>query len=222
MTAGARVLSAAVVLMALSGPGCRARTTRENAQRERQGAGTMPAGSGQVTPMPSDRDAWRALLEWPASCEEAYQASHVGTDAGLRFFELAPGLSLVEVVCAAGSYQPSQVYVRVDERSSSRVATLLRFTTYESPDGTSIEAVPAQAELWGQASVSPATRELSVLMLSRQLADCGIWTRYSVDTEPPELVAAASRLPCPVTPGSPAESTDGHAPHGWRPLRLSK
>jgi hypothetical protein len=74
-----------------------------------------------------DRDLWRSVLAWPASCEEAFQTSRASDDGGLAFHELAPGLSVVEVLCAAGSYQPSHVYVRFDERGSSREATLLSF-----------------------------------------------------------------------------------------------
>ncbi len=169
-----------------------------------------------------DRDAWRAVLQWPASCEGAFQASGASDDAGMAFFELAPGLALVEVLCAAGSYQSSSMYIRVDERGASRVATLLTFTTYQSLDGVVVEAVPAEAEVWGQVTVAAAAQELSVLTFSRQLADCGVWTRHSVATERPALVAAAYRLPCPATPGQPADSANGHAPRGWRPIRLSK
>jgi hypothetical protein len=169
-----------------------------------------------------DRDAWREVLQWPASCEDAFQASGASDDAGMTFVELAPGLALVEVLCAAGSYQPSSVYIRLDERGASRVATLLTFTTYQSPDGVVAEAAPAEAEVWGQVTVAAAAQELSVLTLSRQLADCGVWTRHSVATERPALIAAAYRLPCPATPGPPADAGGGHAPRGWRPIRLSK
>lgn len=225
---------AVVVLVALvqwrCGPGGGALVDVEH--RPRGGAGPAAAvDPGRPTPPVlrrlaplslSDRNAWREILQWPASCEDAFQVSRTGDDAAITFFELAPGLALVEVLCAAGSYQPSSVYVRFDERGASRVATLLKFTTYQSSAGAAIEAAPGEAEVWGHATVSPAAREVSVLMLSRQLADCGVWTRHSVDTERPELIAAASRLPCPATPGPPADSAGGHAPRGWRPIRLSK
>ena len=186
-------------------------------------SGPTPPVLRRIAPLSlSDRDAWRETIQWPASCEDAFQMSRTGDDAGITFVELAPGLSLVEVLCAAGSYQPSSVYVRVDERGASRVATVLTFTSYESPDGKGLEAATAEAEVWGHVTVAAATRELSVFTFSRQLADCGVWTRHSVAAERPALDAAAYRLPCPVTPGPPADSAGGHAPRGWRPIRLSK
>jgi hypothetical protein len=75
-----------------------------------------------------------------------------------------------------------------------------------------------QTELWGEASVSGSTRELSVLAASRQSRDCGVWSRYGIATEHPALVAAAALLPCPARPGPPATSADGNAPRGWRPV----
>ena len=163
-----------------------------------------------------DRTGWRSVLNWPDECEEAFQASHAGDDAGLVFNELAPGISFVEVLCAAGSYQPSFVYVRLDERSTAPIATLLTFPVYESSDGVSIESVKA-SEIWGEPFVSPARRELAVLNLARQTGDCGIWTRYNIGGELPEMVDAR-RAPCATRPGAPATSSNGEPPRGWQPL----
>lgn len=169
----------------------------------------------------ADREAWRRVLDWPAPCEESFQSTRASDDGGLAVEELARGLSIVEVLCAAGAYQPSHTYVRLDERGSSREPTTLQFPVYESTDASSL-ALEQQTELVGNATLSLERRELSVLALSRQLADCGIWSRYDIATERPELIAAAVRLPCPPTPGSPAESVAGDAPRGWRPIRLAK
>ena len=168
-----------------------------------------------------DREDWRAVLKWPASCEEAFQASHAGEDGGLAFNDLAPGLSVVEVLCAAGAYQPSHVYLRHDERGSSRDVTLLEFPVLQSPDGVSVER-STETELWGVSQIAIGKRELSMLSLSRQTGDCGIWTRYAIGTERPALLAAASRLPCPAQPGPPADPADGGAPRGWREVSLTK
>ena len=163
-----------------------------------------------------DRTGWRSVLNWPDECEETFQASHAGDDGGLVFNELAPGISFVEVLCAAGSYQPSFVYVRFDERSTAPIATLLIFPVYESSDGVSIASVKA-SELWGEPFVSPARRELAILNLTRQTGDCGIWTRYNIGGEIPEMVDAR-RAPCSTRPGAPATSSDGEPPRGWQPV----
>ena len=168
-------------------------------------------------PSLNDRTSWRPVLTWPDACEEAFQNSHVGQDAGLVFNELSPGISLVEVLCAAGSYQPSFVYVRLDERLPTPSATVLRFPVYESPDGLSIQLAHA-SELWGEPSVWPGRRELTVLNLARQTADCGIWTRYSVGDRVPEILEARS-TPCSTPPKAPVLSSDGQPPSGWTSVR---
>lgn len=168
-----------------------------------------------------DRQRWRAVLAWPASCEDAFQASHAGDDGGLMFSGQGPELSIVQVTCAAGGYQPSQVFLRLDERGPSRVVTLLAFAGFQSSDGVSTEPT-SDAEVWGDAHVSADGRELSLLALARQTGDCGIWSHYAVDSEQPRLLGAAARLPCPKAPGPSATSVDGNVPRGWRPIRPSK
>ena len=167
-----------------------------------------------------DRAAWRAALDWPVSCEEAFESSHAGGDGGLVIHALAPNVSLVEVLCAAGSYQPSHLFIRYDERAVSPIATLLEFPVLLPGEGATLTET-LETEIWGESTLSSDARMLSVLAFSRQLADCGIWSRYALDATRPRLVAAAQQ-PCPVTPGSPAVSSDGSAPRGWRPLPISR
>jgi hypothetical protein len=168
-----------------------------------------------------DRASWRPVLKWPDECEEAFRASHVGEDAGLVFNELGPGLSFVETQCAAGSYQPSFVYVRFDERPRAPVATVVSFRVYQSPDGRSIEQTN-ETELWGEPSLSPLRQELTVLNLARQTGDCGIWTRYNIGSDTPAVVDVRTRLPCPPRPGPRATSESGDPPRGWRPVQMPK
>ncbi len=169
----------------------------------------------------SDRAAWRAALSWPASCEEAFESSRAGEDGGLAVHDLAPRVVIVEVLCAGGAYQPSHVYYRYDEQSVSPTATLLEFQVPMSGDGSSIETV-VETEVWGESWFSPDAYEMSLLTLSRQLGDCGIWTRYSLSGSQPVLTSAAARLPCPASPGPPAQFTNGMAPAGWRAVSVPK
>jgi len=216
----ATIVSACAVSCA---PGPRDTSTPQGtneAQSDKSGR-TNPTLRRSVPLSLEDRTAWRAALDWPASCEEAFESSHAGQDGGLVIRTLAPRVSLVEVLCAAGTYQPSHVYVKYDEQGASPIATLLEFPVFLSADETPPQA-SLETEIWGESSLSSDGRTLSVLAFSRQMADCGVWSRYAIDAARPRLVAAAAQLPCPTTLGPPAESSDGDAPRGWRPVPLSK
>lgn len=229
MTPSARPRRALALVLALaSAAGCSHPPDTADARREAAAAradaeaAPSPPALRRLPPYSlADREAWRRALSWPAACEDAFQSTRATEDGGILVVELAPGLSIVDVTCAGGSYQPSHAFTRFDERGSSPVATTLEFQTYESADGVTLGSTAA-TELIGHATLSPERRELSLLSLSRQLADCGVWSRYTVATERPQLVAAAAQLPCPSTPGPPAESVGGAPPAGWRPIRVTK
>jgi hypothetical protein len=170
----------------------------------------------------ADRAAWRKVLKWPAECEEAFEASHAGDDGGLVFAELSPRVTLVDVLCAAGGYQPSHIFLRLDERGSSRVVAVLEFTPFDSEDGRTVSRSAPHSELWGEAYIAADRRELSVLSLSRQLGDCGTWHKWAIGTEQPRLTAAAARLPCPSRPGTASQMIAGDAPSGWRRISPDK
>jgi hypothetical protein len=214
-----------VILGAIAAVGCSSprveeesagRAGRDTRASAPQGPAPAPLRRSQLTL--GDRTGWRSVLNWPDDCEEAFQASHAGDDAGLVFNELSPGISFVEVLCAAGAYQPSFVYVRLDERSTVPIARLLIFPVYESSDGVSIESARA-SEIWGEPFVSSARRELAILNLARQTGDCGIWTRYNIGGELPEMVDAR-RAPCAARPEAPATSSNGEPPRGWQPVNV--
>jgi hypothetical protein len=160
------------------------------------------------------RAEWRPILGWPDDCEQAFQASRVGDDAGLVFEEDSAGLWVVHVLCATGSYQPSSVFVRLDERGSAPTAAVLTLSTLQSEDGTSIGKIDT-TEIWGEPSVSGEERRLTVLNLSRQTGDCGIWTRYDIRDGVLDLAEAWARLPCPAEPEAPAAAEAGRPPKGW-------
>jgi hypothetical protein len=181
--------------------------------------------SGQKAPTPArlpranltvrDRTDWRQVLNWDETCEQEFQSSRVAEDGGLVFHQIAPGVSLVEVLCSAGAYQPSFVIVRLDERSRAPVADVLSFLTYGSTDGSSLE--PAQqVEMTGEPFLLPEQRELTVLNVFRQTRDCGIWTRYGIRDGAPQLKEVRVRLPCPTGTGMPVSSEPGRPPRGWR------
>lgn len=217
---GTTLVAAAVVVGCSSQSGIERPREAAVAQDEREVRRSTVAGPPRSAPITvADRSRWQPILRWPESCEAAFRTSRASDDGGVAFHQRGPGLSTVEVLCAAGSYQPSHVFLRFDERRSSPESNVLRFPTYQSEDGVRVTH-QVEAELFGETAVSPDGRELSVLNLARQLGDCGIWTRYAIGTESPKVVAAATRLPCPDTPGERVEWTDGSAPPGWQPQDL--
>jgi hypothetical protein len=185
---------------------------------------TLP-GSGQNTRSPArlprtnltvrDRTDWRHVLSWDETCEKEFQSSRVAEDGGLVFHQIGPSVSLVEVLCSAGAYQPSFVIVRLDERSQAPVADILSFVTYESTDGRSL-ASAQQVEMTGEPSILAEQRELTVLNVFRQTRDCGIWTRYGIPDGAPQLKELRVRLPCPTGAGVPVSSEPGRPPREWR------
>jgi hypothetical protein len=161
-----------------------------------------------------DRAAWRAALQWSDDCEEAFQLTNAANTAGLFVHGLAEGIRLVEVHCAAGAYQPSMLFIRLDQNPSPPVVTTLTFTTYDSPDGESLERAES-TELWGEATVLPDRRELTLLSVSRQTRDCGTWSRYTLAAERPRLLELYAQIVCPAEQGPPADPAPGRPPQGW-------
>jgi hypothetical protein len=160
------------------------------------------------------RAAWRPHLRWPDGCEEGFQASHAGTDGGLTFTSMGDGVSLVEVVCAAGSYQPSVVRVRLVESAGGVQVTTLVFPVYQSEDGRQVTLV-RHTEVWGESTVLGDERTLVVLASARQTSDCGVWTRYSLADAEPRIIEAAARLDCPTPPADPVSFSPTEPPSGW-------
>jgi hypothetical protein len=152
-------------------------------------------------------------LMWPDDCEDAFRASHAGDDGGILVSSLTPGVSLVEVTCADGSYQPSAMRFKLTEGFGAR-STLLVFPVYTSENGRDLQ-LSQEAEVWGESVVIAAAAEIAILSLARQTADCGVWARYSLAAEQPRLLDAAALVECPASPGSPAQLSGARPPAGW-------
>ena len=135
----------------------------------------------------------------------------------MRIVQLGPTVSLVEVTCAAGSYQPSALRFRLTEDSAGTRAVPLTFTVYESEDGRDLR-VSSRTEVWGDSVVTPASGEIAILSVARQTADCGVWARYSLTADQPRLLAVAARVRCPVTPGPSVTISESGPPSGWAPV----
>lgn len=194
--------------------------TGEAGDRTAPGTDGAQADTASLAELPrrdpgaADRAAWHARLGWAAECEDAFAATSAAGDAGLAFHEISPGVSLVEVRCASGSYQPSWIFLRLDERVTPPVIEALTFPTAESPDGETIERTESM-ELWGLPTFLPEAVALTLLSYSRQTRDCGIWSRYALTEAEPRLEELFARLPCPAEPEAAADPVSGRPPEGW-------
>ena len=167
-----------------------------------------------------DRARWFERLHWPAECEDAFARTRLTDDGGLEAHSPQPGISTVIVRCAVGAYQPTSIVLRLDERSTTPVATVLEFPAFESLDGRTL--APARVtELAGEIAALDAGNTLTVLSLARQLGDCGTWARYRIADGAPVLVAFAARVPCPQAAGLRAEPPPGQPPAGWQPMAVN-
>ena len=160
------------------------------------------------------RREWRTQLMWPDDCEQAFQASHAGNAGGVRVIRLGSAVSLVEVTCAAGSYQPSAIRYKLTGDGTAAHGVPLSFPTYSSEDGRELR-LSQELEVWGESVVTPEANEIAILSVGRQTADCGVWARYSLAGDQPTLLAAAARVQCPATPGPPAWISGSSPPPGW-------
>ena len=160
------------------------------------------------------RGEWRIQLMWSGDCEEAFRASHAGDAGGVRVVRLGSAVSLVEVTCAAGSYQPSALRFKLTEDGAGAQSVPLSFPIYSSQDGRELQ-LSQEVEVWGESVVTPEAGEIAILSLGRQTADCGVWARYSLAGVQPRLLAAAARVQCPQTPGQPVSVSGSGPPAGW-------
>ena len=211
--AAATILS----LAAIVGGGCQRRDADATDTTHAAAPETRPR---DVPALPRDgitaaqRGRWRTQLIWPDDCEDAFVASHVGDGGGIQVLRLGPAVSLVEVTCAAGAYQPSVMRFKLIEDGAAARSVLLSFPVYVSEDGHDLR-LSQDTEVWGESVVTPAAAEIAILSLARQTADCGVWARYSLAADQPRLLAAAARVQCPTTPGPPVRVSASGPPPAW-------
>jgi hypothetical protein len=184
------------------------------------GAAALKSSPRDVSALPRDRITtdgraeWRTQLMWSSDCEDAFRHSHTGDAGGVRVVRLGSAVSLVEVTCAAGSYQPSVIRFKLTEDGAGAHSVPLSFPIYSSDDGLGLQ-LSQEVEVWGESVVTPEAAEIAILSVGRQTADCGIWARYSLAGDRPRLLAAAARVRCPTTPGRPVSVSGSGAPAGW-------
>lgn len=157
-----------------------------------------------------DRQAWRKVLHWPESCEEAFDYPDK-TYGGIQFFPLTAESYLAEVTCTRGAYQGFQVYLYLSETKSAQYSRLLEFKTYEAPGETRSSLVEKHStELWGTPHFDTAAKELTILNRFRGPGDCGSWARYGFSEGRPELKDFRAKLSC--------DGKGADAPQEWEKI----
>jgi hypothetical protein len=140
-------------------------------------------------------DCFRAL-RWPDGCERAWS---VTSDAsfGLRVYPLDSSRTLVEVQCSLGAYQPSFVYLLVDEktRAHERPARVLQFPTYVSADNGQL-VQQTVSEISGFPDFDQRRHELVVWRKFRGIGDCGLRAIYQFDSLAPRIREARAKTKC--------------------------
>ncbi|HEX8472420.1 MAG TPA: DUF1176 domain-containing protein [Pyrinomonadaceae bacterium] len=194
-----------------------AATPQATAPREIEASATPTAGASypkKTDPTAEDRQAWRKILKWPDDCEESYAATFGAGDGkivGLEFYELEEKKYLVEVLCASGAYQGSQVYAFLDETKSPPSGKLLTFQTYESQEEDKLDKIETQ-ELWGLATFDDKTKRLSVLNKFRGPGDCGSLATFGFADGVAELKEFRAKTKC--------DGKGAGNPEAWKKIAL--
>ncbi len=160
----------------------------------------------------ADRAAWRRVLGWPADCEEAFTASAAADAPGIEVDPLSPGRSLVEVRCAWGAYQGSQVYYFYDETRKPAGVLPLTFEVRESPDDRSL--VPSETrEVSGLSTFDARTGQLTILDKFRGPGDCGTLATYDFAAGQARLAKLRAKVAC--------DGEGAEAPERWPEIPLA-
>jgi Protein of unknown function (DUF1176) len=145
----------------------------------------------------NEREAWHGILHWPPQCENSFDYSEANF-GGIQFYQLGNNDYLAMVICTLGTYQGSQVFIRI--RPYGRVgqvrATLLRFAVVKEDGESGLLHVDETNQPWGLAEFQPAKRHLILLDRFRGVGDCGIWSVYAFPDHRTKLIDARAKLTC--------------------------
>lgn len=143
------------------------------------------------------RSEWRQQLQWPEACEQAFTQTREqgGPQNGVRVMRLSRGWRLVEVRCAAGAYQPSQVFVGISPTGIASAPISVPTMTFDEEGRANWSSAE---EVWGTVTFAADANEITIVSLARGLGDCGSMIVYRIDTDGVITfkVAAAKGKPC--------------------------
>jgi len=128
------------------------------------------------------RSEWRKRLNWPQSCERAFAQTrdNSGAETGIRSFELGNGWRLIEVRCAEGAYQPSQMFIGLSPAGATTAPLIVPVVTFDDrgePRWTN------EPEAWGTVEFDDTTHQVAITNVSRGLGDCGSQVAYRINTD---------------------------------------
>lgn len=104
---------------------------------------------------------WKRWLNWGQECDYV---------ADVKTFMLSKKLEFVSVLCVPGSYQPTYYLYLFDNQKKQGKQLGLGFS----------ESSLDLNEVIGNIEYEPTNKQLSILTLSRGLADCGVYRVFSL------------------------------------------
>lgn len=148
------------------------------------------------------RAEWRKLLQWSDDCESAYTTTGV-PGSGVIASPVAGGTSLVQITCASGAYQPTQIFYLFD----GKMAKLLKLDIWEASGADGEQLVKSESEeISGLAEFQPAQQVLTVWNKFRGPGDCGSWTAYAITPAGATVKELRAKVQCDgVTPPRPED-----------------
>jgi uncharacterized protein len=185
---------------------------QQPAQAQTQPAPAAKTGAPGKSPSTAkDREAWYAILKWPAECEESFRDISKDTaGSGLKFYPLSARKYLVEVLCDRAAYQEVFVFMLYDEETSS--AKLLKLKQYDlNSDGSA--TVTEESEVAGMTEFNEKNKTLKIFAKARGLGDCGSLVTYGFDSGAATVVEARAQA-CSDNPS--AAKAD---PEKWKKLK---
>jgi Tol biopolymer transport system component len=140
------------------------------------------------------RSAWRALLGWPAECDESFNlmAREADDYGGVMLYPAGDGLQVAAVTCTVGPYWTQERYYLVDTRTTPPTTRLLPLQEMVE-DGAGGWVARETEEARGLPTFHTDTRTLTNLAPYRGLKDCGVWYVYRLEAERFALVEARYR-----------------------------
>ena len=154
-------------------------------------AATLPGATSA-----RDRAAWRALLHWPARCENGWKATAT-PGSGIELMPAAGGRELVAVECYPGAYQGDAMLYLAS--AASKPVGPLRLQVYEDP-GNGHPKLTASTTILGVLDFKRSTGTLTVFDKFRGLGDCGIFATYRLEGSRLVLTAARAKAACDGKP----------------------
>ena len=152
----------------------------------------------------AERARLHTLLGWSDECEQSFQELTADGDTyglllegpGVTSYPLGDGRTVYAVQCLLGAYQAG--YAMVLQEKADGKGTPLKFRQYDWDEKKVTHN--EDAEMPGQFTFDPQTKELTVLSLARGLGDCGTLVRYAFPPQGGTKVVEAKLRECKDPP----------------------